>query len=227
MIEVQGHRGSKGTHKENTLSAFKEAIEAGCIGVELDLRMSKEQEIIIHHDPDIENKSIDSLTLKELKKIDQDLLTLEELFQFSKKKIEYNLEIKWDISSFERGEFAKKIVDLVEKNGVKKKVAYSSFDEKVLFEVQKLEKNAKIGFLNDKSLDDLYKIGSCLQAAVLSPHHSLLIKKEDVERLQKTGARVIPWTVDQIDRLQELVKMGVNGIITNYPRKFIEYLKCA
>ena len=224
MIEIQGHRGSMGTHKENTLCAFQEAIEAGCVGIELDLRLTKEKEIIIHHDSSIKKIPIDSLTISEIKKIDEDLITLQELFSFAEKKIEYNLEMKWH-SSLDPTEFVKKVVDLVEKNELKKKVAYSSFNEKVLFAVQKIDKSAKIGYLNDKSLKELESRGFALHAAVLSPHHTLLTKKEDVEKLQKKGARVIPWTVDEIDRLQELVNMGVDGVITNYPRKCIEYLK--
>ncbi len=215
MIEVQGHRGSKGTHKENTLAAFQEGIDAGCVGLELDLRMTKDQEIIIHHDPIKENSSLD-----------KDTPTLQDLFDLVKtQKIELNLEIKWEASlTTSPREFVKRIVDLVEKNGFEKRVAYSSFSDKVLLEVRRCDPLAKIGFLNDKSLEELQRVGTSLHAAVLSPHHTLLTNREDVTKLQKTGARVIPWTVDQIKRLQELIEMGIDGVITNYPRKFIQYL---
>lgn len=83
-IEVQGHRGSRGTHPENTLPAFEEALRAGVDVLEFDMGVTKDGVVIVSHDPNVnpviclgpDGKKLDkpvpiiSLTLEELKKYD-------------------------------------------------------------------------------------------------------------------------------------------------------------
>lgn len=52
-LKILGHRGSRGTHPENTLASFAEAVSAGADGIELDVQLSADQVGVVHHDPKI------------------------------------------------------------------------------------------------------------------------------------------------------------------------------
>lgn len=277
-IEVQGHRGSRGHMPENTLPSFALAIEAGADVLELDLLVTKDGELIIHHDFYLNKELcthldgsavssaplIRSLPLAMIKQYDSgrktnrnfpqqrsvpgtQIPTLQELFDFIKssplpnaKKVRLNLEIKrdshhpeWTIGA---REFAKKVIDVVEKNGFVDRIGYSSFDPEVLQEIRKLDPNAKIGFLFEEEtfptfnrpdpqagMKTLIAIASSFKADTISPDH-VLLKPEDVSIMKKSGFRVVAWTVNDPKRWAELIDMGVDGIITDFPDELIKFL---
>lgn len=254
LIEVQGHRGARGAMPENTLPAFQEGIEAGADALELDLVVTSDDYLIINHDFFIHHDLVRSLSLAEIKQIDcgrvgnprfpkqaiipgTTIPTLQELFDFIKslphphaKKIRLNLEIKRNASRPELtlpgAALAKQVIDLVQANDFQDRVAYSSFDPDVLFEVRKLLPTAIIGLINEKrSLKEMLQMGKALKIQILSPEHILLKNIDDVTSLRDAGFRVIPWTVNDTNRLEDLLDMGIDGIITDYPREFVQFLK--
>jgi glycerophosphoryl diester phosphodiesterase len=297
-IEVQGHRGARSLRSENTLPSFMTAIEAGADVLELDVLVSLDDELIIHHDFFINKELctyldgkpllcaplIRTLTLSEIKQFDSgqkrdpkfpkqllirgtQIPTLQELFNSihtsshpNAKKVRLNLEIKRDPRFPEftilPNEFAKKLVDRVKESGFSARVYYSSFDPTVLLEVRKLDPNARIGFIFDseslievrrlhpefdassstlknghfdniKSLEMefLIEIASSLRAEVLSPDHTLLNDAQEILAWKKRGFQVIPWTVNDPKRWEELIEMGIDGMITDYPQELIQFLK--
>jgi glycerophosphoryl diester phosphodiesterase len=158
------------------------------------------------------------------------------------KKIRLNLEIKRDPNhpefTLNPPELVKKVIDKVKQSKFSDRVYYSSFDPEVLSEVRKVDPNAQIGFLFDEeSLDEARKIdpqagieflvhlASSLKADVLSPEHSFLKDANYVRSLQKSGFRVIPWTVNHHKRWAELIEMGVDGMISDYPEELVRFLK--
>lgn len=75
MTKIIAHRGSKGTHPENTLASFKEAVLVGSDGIELDVQLSKDNQLMVIHDETIDRTTngygeVGSLTLTELKQYD-------------------------------------------------------------------------------------------------------------------------------------------------------------
>lgn len=188
-IEVQGHRGIRALRPENSLPSFLLAIEVGANVLELDVVATADNELIIHHDffinkdlcsyldgnPLLDSKLIRSLTLKEIKQIDNgckvniefplqqsipgtQIPTLQEFFDClhndwhpNAKSIRLNLEIKRDPRfpnwTMSAPELALKILDQVKKNNCTDRVYYSSFDPEVLMEVRKLDFEACIGFI--------------------------------------------------------------------------------
>lgn len=260
FIEVQGHRGCRGYVPENTIQGFNAAICAGVDSIEMDLLMTKDDEIIIYHDyflngdlctcldgtPIVDKVLICNLTLSQIKNIDcgckrnplfpcQKLLphtqipTLQEVFDvFKRKNVKLILEIKRDANNpgyTPSPEWlAKKVVELVKANHCEAQVYYSSFEVQTLKSVRELDPTANIEFISANGVN-LIEIATSLDAKIISPHHRLLHTKEDVKALQKAGFRVVPWTVNDQKRWLELIKMGVDGIVTDYPQDLIWFLK--
>lgn len=280
QIEVQGHRGSRGTMPENSLPSFGAAIEAGADVLELDLLVSKDGVVFIHHNffstpelcvyrdgtPLTESTLISHWTLEEIKNLDcgsiQNPLfpeqktvpgtavpTLQELIEWIQNSslqgaqtVRLNLELKRDPRHPEYSAvpsaFAKKVVDLVNAMGFSHRVYYSSFDPEILAHVRAIVPEATIGFIYNqfaldfmemqhpgKGLEALLHFISAIRPQVISPEHSLLKSTADVQLLKSRGLRVVPWTVNAPDRWRELMEMGVDGLITDYPKQLMEFLK--
>lgn len=162
--------------------------------------------------------------------------TLQELFTMiansshpHAKKVCLNLEIKRDP---EHPEFtplpevlARKVLELVKKNEFSDRVYYSSFDSDVLAELRKLEPKITLGFLRDCDLQDFTEKALELKANILSPEHILIQNAEFVHSLKQLGFKVIVWTVNDPYRALELIHMGVDGLITDYPKEMIQFLE--
>jgi len=162
------------------------------------------------------------------------LPTLQELFTLIKTsstphadKIRLNLEIKRDPFhphfTASPALIAKTLVDLVHANEMQERVYYSSFDPESLEAVRKIDRAARIAFLKEGSLDLMVEMASLLQAQIVSPEHILIPNAEYVQSLKAMGFKVIPWTVNDPARWQELIAMGVDGIITDFPQELMRY----
>lgn len=144
------------------------------------------------------------------------------------KKLKFNLEIKSDprdpkyIPPYEI--LSQKIVQTVAKYKLENRVYYSSFDPSALQAIKKIEKSSTLALiyiqgLGDDWVDPLIKICQGLGAQIVSPHKNLLNKKV-MSAFKKVGLNVIPWTVNDLSDYEELVSIGVDGIISDYPQLF-------
>ena len=102
MLKI-GHRGARAYEPENTVSSYKKALELGVDAVELDVRRTKDGEIIVIHDAEVDRTTngkglVSQLTLKEIKQFntekDQKIPTLEEALDFLDKKVKVLIELK-------------------------------------------------------------------------------------------------------------------------------------
>ena len=158
--------------------------------------------------------------------------TLPELFTFiqtlNANKIRLNLEIKRDALEPELSatpfEIVKRLLNLVDSHAMQDRVYYSSFDQEVLFELRRQAPHAKIAFLKEDTLENMVEIATALAAEIVSPDESLIHEAADIHYLQQKGFKVILWTVNDPDRWAELIDMGVDGIITDYPDELIAFL---
>ena len=136
------HRGFKGRYPENTLLAFKKAIEVGADGIEFDVHFSKDGELVIIHDETLERTTdgqglVKEKTLKELKNLNasklypeikqQEILTLREYFDFAKDlDIMTNIELKTSIITYEGIE--NEVYKLIKEYNLGEKIIVSSFN---------------------------------------------------------------------------------------------------
>lgn len=139
----------------------------------------------------------------------------------------YNIEIKsreeWDnIFTPEPNEFAALVLAEIEQLGIVERTCVQSFDVRSLKAVQEQMPNITKALLimNQKGVDKNLEILG-FTPDIYSPYH-LLLSKSTVEDLHAKGMKVIPWTVNKVNRMRALIAMGVDGIITDYPNRISE-----
>ncbi|MEM6697381.1 MAG: glycerophosphodiester phosphodiesterase family protein [Bacteroidota bacterium] len=136
--------------------------------------------------------------------------------------LHYNIEMKSSpegdkIYHPAPADFAKLLVDQIVFLGIRKRVTVQSFDPRALQAVRNIDPTIPLSLLveNEDGVEaNLNALGFTPQ--VYSPYHELLTESV-VKGLQDQSMRVVPWTVNEVDRMKELIAMGVDGIITDYP----------
>src|SRR3972149_5853795 len=148
MLRI-GHRGARAYEPENTLRSFKKALEIGVDAVELDVRKTKDNQLVVIHDADVKRTTdgkgfVSELTLKEIKEFSAEkgekIPTLKEALDFLDKKVKILIELK------EAG-VEEKVLEAVRKNGLQKNVIITSFLEDALRKIRELDKEVETGLI--------------------------------------------------------------------------------
>lgn len=220
-----GHRGAKGYEPENTLVSFQKALDMQADGIELDVHLSADGELMVIHDETIDRTTngkglVNKLSLRELKtfRIDSKhtIPTLTEVFDLVNQDCFINIELK----SYDTAE---KATSLIEKYVLKKDWKYdrflvSSFDWNALQQVSFLNNKIPIGVLTETDLDLAQAFAKFIQAKSIHPHFHLLTK-ENTAQMQEKGFEVFPWTVNETEDIQKIKTFNINGIITDFPNR--------
>ena len=220
-----GHRGAKGYEPENTLISFQKALDMQVDGIELDVHLSADGEIIVIHDETIDRTTngkgfVNALSLRELKVFringEHTIPTLKEVFDLANQDCLINIELK----SYDATE---KVILLIEKYVTKKGWKYdqflvSSFDWNALQQVTFLNDKIPIGVLTETNLDLALAFAKFIQAKSIHPHFHLLTK-ENTAQIQQKGLQVFPWTINEVEDIQKIKSFNVNGIITDFPNR--------
>ncbi|WP_442602000.1 glycerophosphodiester phosphodiesterase [Paenibacillus sp. KN14-4R] len=229
---IIGHRGAAGEAPENTLGSFQLALEQGAEGLELDVHLSKDGQLVVCHDATLDRTTdmtgyIHQLTVEELKKADagswfhekfanERIPLLEEVFDLVPPHIMINVEIKHTYDHH----LEPALVDLLRRRGRLDSVVVSSFDFKSLLGLKLLEPEAKIGLLYDVNLVRHSALASTLGVPVYSLHPNFRrIDAEDVRDAVQQGLQVYPYTINDAEMMEQAIQYGVSGIITDYPAK--------
>ncbi len=213
-----GHRGAKAYEIENTIESFKKAVVLGANAIELDVRQSKDGELIVCHDDNLKrvfgvNLLINEATLKQLKKETGDNIpSLSEALRFIGKTVEKILvELK------EPGH-EEIVLAAIKKEKLGGRVIIVSFHEEALTAVRKLDKKIETGLIYTKfknPVDAALK----LNAAYLLPLYRFTHTK-DVEKAHKNNLKVIVWTINTAEEARAYIAKGVDGIATDRPDIF-------
>ena len=169
-MKIWAHRGCSQNYPENTLLAFEKAAAIpGLVGIELDIQLTKDHQMIVCHDEKVDRTTngsgyIKDYTLKELKKLKiagkYEIPTMEEVFNLlSDKKssgFKLNIELKNNNIYFDGME--EMIINMVSRKGWSNNVIYSSFYTKSLEMIRQLDKDADIAILERRVSDCLYKL---------------------------------------------------------------------
>jgi len=213
------HRGLSKDYPENTMLAFKKALESGADGIETDLRLSLDEEVILFHDANLKHitghdNTPEALSLAELKKLDagegECIPSLDELLQLTKGRATLILEIKYNPGTYKR--LCEIIVKQIEdKLGW---VEVSCFEDKVLKYMHQLNPHVKLHKLIDKSSTIRDKDFETLYAYV--SYFDVDVKLRDIVLDKRLFERhkVIFWTVDKEDLSKEK-EAGLYGIMKN------------
>jgi len=229
---IQAHRGASDNHPENTLEAFSAAIKQGADGIELDVHLSKDGEIIVAHDAQLERISngkgyINDHTLEELKSLDigwfsldgdtYRIPTLSEVFSLVKPSgLFVNVELKTTERQYP--DLPAKLLALAGEYAMGERVIYSSFNHYSLRQIKALDPKARVGLLYELGMVDPWVYAKYVGADAIHPHYFVIAAlPETVERCHEHGIEVNVWTVDESNAIKLMLKCAVDGIITNKP----------
>lgn len=229
---IFGHRGASGLVPfENTIDAFRKAKEVGADGIETDIRKTKDNVIIINHNPDIDGLVIKDHTYEELanktKEIGYELTTFEAGLKFCKEE-----HIFMDIEFKEPG-YEKQALDLIFKYFKIGEFYCRSFNFECLQNIHKLAPEIftilLVGIENAtfnqrfheifprKYMKDTFTKG-------ISPYYKEMILGYNTRmKLKKTYLSL--WTVNDEEDMRKFIKQGVDCIVTNYPDKALAIRK--
>ncbi|AZR74246.1 hypothetical protein BBF96_13060 [Anoxybacter fermentans] len=229
--QIIAHRGASGVAPENTLAAFRRAVQEGADGIEFDVHLTKDGEIVICHDETVDRTSngmgyIYQLTLEELKRLDfgswfspeyegEKILTLGEFFeQFAEYDFLINIEIKNSPIFYDGIE--QKIWEQLQIYGLQEKVLVSSFYHRSLQILSQIAPSISLGVLCGCGPLEPWSMISGFQARSLNPNR-FFVDRELIEQCHQMGYQVFTWTVNNKAEIKQMIEWQVDGIITNYP----------
>ena len=229
------HRGASGIAPENTLAAFKKAIDLGVDAVELDLHGTADGEVVVIHDASLDRTTncrgpVNQASLETIKRADaggwfadeftgEPVPTLTEALECISKKTIALLEIKDPL-------IAEAVVAKIRDTQTLNLTVIISFHATVLQEVRALEPRIPTGWLigshnNHVPPEQLCQQLGELGSSLLNVNHHL-ITAEFAYEVRRRGIALWCWTVDEITRMREMKAFGVQGITSNYPERFTE-----
>lgn len=233
---IFAHRGSKGTHPENTLEAFAEAIRIGVEGIELDVHLTKDGELAVIHDETVDRTTngtgyVRDMTMAELKNLDagswfsgefcQSVIpTLAEVLSLLKDTdILLNVEIKSDIIPYEGIE--EKVLQALERYSYKNKAIISSFNHYSVKKVHDLDPEIETAILFMEVLYAPWEYARSLGASAL--HVYLPVAYTEMSREAKSNNfPVRVFTVNDKVQIKQLIELEVDTIMTDYPEKALQ-----
>lgn len=230
--KIWAHRGASAYAPENTVPAFKLAIEQGADGIELDVQESSDGKLMVIHDETIDRTSNGSgrvvdMTCQDLKKLDFSngmagfenvrIPTLKEVYGLVKDTgLTVNVEIKCDVVIYYG--IWDKLVLLEREMGMRGRIIYSSFNHYVLMKLREVDPNARIGLLYANGMVDPWVYAEYLKANAIHPHYLAALQAPGlIEGCKESKIDVNPWTVNDAELMRQLMVKGVNAIITNTP----------
>lgn len=228
---IAAHRGASGTETENTLSAFRQAIDDGSDMIELDIQATKDGVIVVHHDFKIEklDKQISELMFDEIRNLslntNKELIpTLEEVLDLIKGKCYVTIEVKsLAINNFYDN--ANRLLEIVNKFNYLEYTIFASFNYSVLIRLKNLNPNihtAAIKIPLDKRLPSEIVQSIGCEAYICSIDELSEVINNDII---KNNIVLAIYSVDTLEQIDIMSKFKVKAFGTNYPSKIKELLK--
>jgi len=267
-FDTQGHRGCRGLYPENTIPAFKHALELGVKTLELDVVVTQDKEVIVSHEPFMNHEiaqepdgtaipkskekefNIYKMDLAEMQKFDVGMQAHARFPDQKKMKVckpalremiaesdayanelnralpYYNIEIK-RVKEHDGEyhpdymEFTDLVIDVIGEAGIADRTTVQCFDKEVLQYMQKFYPKTPQVYLieNRKSIEqNIEDLGHI--PAIYSPYYKF-VNAEMVEYCKTNKMQLIPWTVNELDEMQQQINLGVDGIITDFPDRLM------
>ncbi|QKG84808.1 glycerophosphodiester phosphodiesterase [Kroppenstedtia pulmonis] len=233
-IEVYAHRGYSAVAPENTVAAFRQAAEVKADGIELDVQLSRDGEVIVIHDETVKRTTgqkgkVKDLTLEELHRLDagswfsadwkgEKIPTLNEVLQLAAESgMKVNIELK--NNKYPYPGLEEKVLQSVEYFGLMKKTIISSFNHYSLRRVKERVPQVETAILYMASLFEPWNYTKRIGVASIHSYWPTT-EKEMVEQCHKLSLPVRPFTVNRVQEMRRLIRLGVDGVITDKVEQF-------
>lgn len=223
-----GHRGLNTVAPENTLEAIAAAADLGVDGVEIDVRPTRDDRLVVFHDRDLSRMAgrphrVDALDGREIGTIDLGhgarIPALEEVIELCRQRgLFLNVELKRDVPS--RRKLVRAVARCLGRQGRRLAVVVSSFDPAMLADFRRRAPQIPVGVLYASRHRWVRRLAAPLKAAALHPDHRLL-RAADLRAAHAAGRRVMCWTVNSEQAARRLLDMGVDGVMTDDPERLL------
>lgn len=233
------HRGASGHAPENTLAAFRRAVELGARFIETDLQITRDARVVAIHDSSLDRTTngkgqVHLQTLDEIRALDagswfngggksfagEHVPTLREVLDFAQEHdVVFYLEIKsgpaWGVEHA--------VVAALRDRNAAAGVVILSFEPAALDAVRRLDSTMMTGLLCEHPSGDLVERTVRAGARQLVARGDL-ITPEVVDKAHHAGLQVVAWTINEVQQMHRLLAIPVDGIITDYPDRLLELL---
>ncbi len=264
-FDLQGHRGARGLAPENTLPAFRRALEIGVTTLEMDVVISSDGVVVVSHEPwmahdkclppdgqpvskeEEREYNLYEMTYEEIAAFDcgslalpdfpeqeptaapkprlRDVIQMAETYvqEHDRPPVFYNIETKsrpdWEGTFHpDPATFASTVLSVIDEEGVATRTTLQSFDPRTLAAAHQSDVPVRLALLvgwNGDGFDEQLS-EHAFTPDIYSPS-AALVDKALVQAVHDRGLQLIPWTVNEPDAMRRLVRLGVDGLITDYP----------
>ena len=226
---VIAHRGASGSAPENTMAAFRRAVELGAGFIETDLHLTRDARFVAIHDTTLDRTTnghgaVRDMTLAQLRELDagkwfdrefmdERIPTLEEILDFAKSRdVVFYLELKYDSA----WGMHHALVGALRGVDNASRTMVISFDRAQIEAVRKLDPGIMTGWLVEVMDGDPVKEAINVGARQLCPRADL-ITPDLVDRAHREDLLVATWTVNDPVEMRRVIAAGVDGVMSNFP----------
>ena len=232
-VQITAHRGAKASAPENTLAAFRTAMDAGATYAELDVQHTRDRVLVVVHDGDLmrmgdDSRKVRELTAAEIATIDigrkhhasftgEYPPTLEEVIDLVRGRMRINVELKYNVPD---PGLAPAVVELLRRTDFLDQVVITSLDYAALKQVERLEPSLKTGHIITTAVGNVVRTEAdflSLNAAQATP--SL------IRRAHAAGKEVHVWTVNEPELMLRMIERGVDNVITDDPALLVRVMQ--
>jgi len=235
---VIGHRGLPKLAPENSGSGFKLAVDLGIPMVELDVRLTRDRELVVIHDNDIRKLSdgkgkVNKKDFQYLRQFDygssfnwrfkgEKLLRLDEVLSILLPKVQVMIELKEDKKR--RREMAEELIKvLLKRNVMLSRIFVCSFSDKLLLEIKKINPYIWLGLIFRTKPKKAFHKAFDYGFNSVHPYHRIA-KKSLITWAIAQGLYVYIWTVNSFKAIKKWKARGVHGVITDIPERVYQLL---
>ncbi len=228
-MQIMGHRGAAGLAPENTIAAIAEGLAAKADWIEFDVRRTQDGHIVLVHDRTTRRVAkkrvpVHKAAMEELQSLEmkrgESIPTLEEAIEIIGRKAKINIELK-------SPDCVPQVIELIQKyikSGYPTShFLISSFSPAVLRAAYQLDKKLHYSLLQIWPVR--FRWLSSVKLSAVGFYHIAALTPFIVALAKRKGLYTYAYTVNSFEEAKQLKRMGLDGIITNFPNKFDELRK--
>jgi glycerophosphoryl diester phosphodiesterase len=235
-----GHRGCSAVAPENTMASFQKILDFRIPGVELDIQIARTGELVVCHDSNLKRTTgkdalIRETDLDEIRSLDagswfssdfsgERIPLLDEVLDLLGNDVYYDLEIKhWDRDG---GELERKVVETVQRRGIRERTLVSSFNPYSIRAVRRLDPALHTAHIYTRHSEFPWYLSSgagrlLCRPEVLKPNRHQLNRRSVFWKKNVLRYPLITWTEDDPKAVRRYLELGVDGIVTNVPEQML------
>jgi glycerophosphoryl diester phosphodiesterase len=224
-VAITAHRGNSSRAPENSLAAFRAAIDAQADYSELDVQRTRDGVVVVLHDGDLmrmadDPRKIGDLTMQDLTTIDigrkrgpafvgERVPTLAAVIALVRGRMKLNVELKYNAPD---PQLAGTVVDVLRREQFLDQVVISSLSAAALEQVRALEPRLRIGQIVTVAVGDVTRAGTDFLSL-----SSMRATPEVIRRAHAAGKAVHVWTLNRPELMLRMIERGADNLLTDYP----------